>query len=287
MFFAGLSCRSQGYFPFVGEAKVWSEVYDFHSPADTNYEAISTTTYKLEGEFVANGNTYKQSYFMYGDPSVSEWETGETGYREDSGRVYSQDWFEDNEKLLYDFNLEPGDSIYFEGMFSGYDHVGLVDSVIIDGAYHKRIHFDYPPDIWVEGLGSMFRPFSPLVWSLTVPDCWQLLCVSDANGSIYVNPAYNRCYIDTVMTAIPAQGAVSPTVRVLNNPMEDCSVVDTGFPSGRFTEYSLYNTAGLMVRHEAISGRVFTIRRENLSPGIYILEVLGAHYSARKKIIVV
>ncbi len=104
--------------------------------------------------------------------------------REDSGRVYiftnrevdtngSKGWTmcksqnTGAEYLLYDFNLQVGDSIgftreytfwggYSESMFAPV-RVTKVDSIEIDGEFYKRISFKDSVDFmetWIEGIGS-------------------------------------------------------------------------------------------------------------------------------------
>jgi len=45
----------------------------------------------------------------------------------------------------------------------GYAKVIHVDSTLIGGSYRRTIHFDEPPDTWIEGIGSTRDPFEPLI----------------------------------------------------------------------------------------------------------------------------
>jgi hypothetical protein len=289
LLFFCVSGKSQTYFPFLQESKVWSDVYDFKPFVDSSYEAISTTSYKIEGNIILNnGRNYKRFYNSHSDPYLTGWDEGEYYYREDSGKVFRVSLFSpDVEELLYDFTMNAGDSIFYaDAIYPDYAHVGFVDSIFIAGSFRKQIHFIYPPDIWVEGLGSMFRPFSPLLWYNEYPNSYELLCVSDTSGSIYQNPSYNSCFIDTVMTDITTSGQSVSAVKVFNNPMHDYSIIDPGNSPESFTAYSLFNSNGLLVRNEIINNHIFIIRRENLSSGVYVLKLFGGPEVVCKKIIV-
>lgn len=284
--------RAQEYFPFVQESKTWSEVTTFQSLIDTNYRAFWTTSYKLEGDFTSeNGIVYKQLFTCDSDPTISEWGISEYAYREDSGKVFKTSWFTPGEEeLVYDFSLHVGDSVLYHmfGMpeLPDYAYVNLVDSVFINGSYRKRIHFNDPPDVWVEGLGSMFRPFEPIEFNFIYPTTYELLCVSDTNGSVYMNPVYVTCYIDTVMTNISESSSTSPLIQLSNNPMHDYSIINIENSLGQFYKYSLYDSNGLLVRNENIHDITFTIQRKNLSSGLYILKVFGKNEIISKKLMI-
>lgn len=281
--------KAQEYFPFVQDSKTWSEVTTFHSLIDTNYRSFRTTSYKLEGDFTSeNGKVYKQFFTCDSDPTISEWVMSDYAYREDSGKVFRTSWYTpDEEELVYDFMLHIGDSaLYHIYDFPFFAHVNLVDSILITGTYRKQIHFNYPQDIWVEGLGSMFRPFMPLEYNFIYPNGFGLLCVSDTTGSVFVNPIYGKCYIDTVMTNISEPSSTSSIIHISNNPMHDFSIVDIENSLEQFNKYSLYNSNGLLVRKEIIKDRTFTIQRKNLSSGIYILKIFGKNDVISKKLVI-
>jgi len=281
--------KAQEYIPFVQDSKTWSEVTTFQSLIDTNYCAFWTTSYKLEGDFTSdNGKVYKQFFTCDSDPTISEWGVSDYAYREDSGKVFRTSWFTPaEEELVYDFSLKIGDSaLYHIYDFPFYAYVTMVDSVLIHDSYRKRIHFNYPQDIWIEGLGSLYSPFLPFEYYFIRPNGFALLCVSDTTGTVFMNPVYGKCYIDTVMTNIPEGGSYASEIKISNNPMHDLAIVDIGNMPGRFSRYTLYDLSGLLLRNEVINERTFTIRRNNLSPGVYILIVSGENGMVTKKLMI-
>lgn len=281
--------KAQEYFPFVQDSKTWSEVTTFQSLIDTNYIAFWTTSYKLHGDITyANGKIYKQFFTCDSDPTLSEWNISNYAYREDSGKVFRTSWLTPaDEELVYDFSLQVGDSaLYHDNNLPFYAYVNFVDSILIRDSYRKRIHFIYPQDIWIEGLGSLFSPFLPLDYYFIRPNGFGLLCVSDTTGTIFVNPLYGKCYIDTVMTNIAEPSSASPVIQLSNNPMHDFSIINIGNSLGQFNKYSLYDSNGLLVRKENINDRTFTIQRKNLSSGVYILKVFGKNGVINRKLVI-
>ncbi len=65
--------------------------------------------------------------------------------------------------LLYDFSLQPGDTVFYPIGHTPVMFVALIDSVLLnDGLYHRQFHFAYPgavDQIWLEGVGSLNGPF--------------------------------------------------------------------------------------------------------------------------------
>lgn len=62
----------------------------------------------------------------------------------------------ETEVLLYDFNLQVGDSIYYEYLYPNYVTTTSIDSILLeDGNYHKTYTFDDPSvRVWIEGVGD-------------------------------------------------------------------------------------------------------------------------------------
>ena len=280
---------AQQDFHFVEESKTWSEITIFQEISYPYAQHIWTTSYKLEGDSIYNGKMYKNLYTCDTDPSVSVWSLNGWGYREESGKVYKIDYlFSETEELVYDFNLNVGDSIYCDSIcYNAYDYVIAVDSVLIDGSYRKQIHFNDPADVWIEGLGSMHRPFDPIQYYFIIPNSFELLCVNEVTGNIYKNPAYNQCYVDTVTTGLHELTAASFQVTVQNNPMHDYSVITIGKSLNEPTEYILYDSRGVLLRTGILDDSTFIIRRENLNPGIYILKVFDKENVITRKLIIV
>ena len=281
--------KAQKYYPFIEDAKTWSELHSFMIYVPPYPLTLTTESFKLEGDTVWNGETYKNLFTCDSDPTVSSWTIGSDYlYREEAGKVLRVNFWSEEEELVYDFNLNVGDSVYVDSVYANaYAHVILVDSLIVDGTYHKQIHFDYPADIWVEGLGSLYSPFNPVQYSFIYPTGFQLLCVTNLNGNIYLNPSYHQCYVDTTyITSMPEKLNSQSRIEVINNPMHTFSIVKIENPTEIFEKYALFNSYGQLMMHRNIQDNTFSIQRENLSSGIYFLKVYSKKSALNKKIIV-
>jgi hypothetical protein len=146
---------------------------------------------------------------------------------------------------------------------------------MVGSSFRKRIHFDDPPEVWVEGIGSLQSPFNPIRWCMQFGAETLLLCVSDSTGNLYTNPEYNSCYLDTIMTHRKEYGSVGSEVIIRNNPMRESAVINTGSNKGEFTSYNLYNSADALVQKGKIENVEFILYRNNLPAGIYLLQLIG------------
>lgn len=113
----------------------------------------------VDGDTTINGRQYKK---VYAYPQHGrEKATFSCVFREEGQKIYAPLTVEtvylpqvNGETLLYDFSLKEGDK------FGGNDLyvVEKVDNVEMDGKPRKRITFN-GCDTWIEGIGSLERPF--------------------------------------------------------------------------------------------------------------------------------
>ena len=112
-----------------------------------------------------------------------------------------------DEVLLADFNVQAGNQIEVYSKWPGLSKrlvtVDDVGSILIDGEYRKKVNvkdeyfsYNYPPDIWVEGMGSivygLFYPSPEAVADLG--GCPEFLCMHINSELLYQNPEYDVCY---------------------------------------------------------------------------------------------
>lgn len=168
------STAQEGYRPLLSDGKTWNEYAD--GPV-----RICKKLY-LNGDTVIGGETYKKlyehtTYISYDNPADADSLPDRLllPVREESHRVYASDY--GKEKLLYDFTMQPGDSM----MVTSYEwlRVTSIDTVSAGGSLFRRIHLahvtdeatpweymtdrEWPSDrpriteekaLWVEGVGS-------------------------------------------------------------------------------------------------------------------------------------
>jgi hypothetical protein len=157
---------------------VWTVLFEYQSsPNDyhANYDA-----FVLGGDTVIGSYTYKK---------ITGPQNTDGGLREDT--VNHKVYFAGNtvlgsynDTLIYNFDLQVGDTAYYEWGNGTWATVYAVDSVLIQSQYHKRIKLtNMGADEWVEGIGSLSMPVQPLTFEFE----WNnsLMCVQRSNVTVY------------------------------------------------------------------------------------------------------
>lgn len=183
------------------------------SPNFPNNVDTITKVYGYQNDTIFDNQNWK-TIFRADDEDFTENLIPHGFIRQEGETVYFIDTNNTNHQL-YNFDLIEGDSVlYFEGldMESDYIYVDFIDSIIIDGAYKKQIHFEQsilPPyalsEIWIEDIGSihgLLFPISPRHFATETPDDEQLLCFHHEGSLLWDNPLYIGCYIHSVLPTI-------------------------------------------------------------------------------------
>jgi hypothetical protein len=279
------SLIAQTNFPFIEEGKIWADLSKTAStPPPGGGERAWTDYYKFEQDTLIQGKIYHFLYICEKDSTMTNWVREDYYYREDSNRVYRIDWLE-NEIQIYNFDLEVGDSIFMDSFYE-YAHVVAIDSTMIAGDYRKTIHFDTPDDIWIAGLGSLYRTFEPLIYYFMTNRLYELLCVSDSTGKLYQNPSYNGCYVDTLLTEKYEIITTKPEIVVFPNPFSNACSIKISVSKEIFDRLLLVDNLGRIVRDEVINTNSFIFERRDLAPGFYIMKFLGKNRTLNKNILI-
>jgi len=196
---------------------------------------------------------------------------------------------------LYNFNLQPGDSVLYKFEFGNYYlKVGNIDSVFINGAYLKRFHFLepwFPPsylnEVWIEEIGSIHGPLfpaNPRFFDSEIPDSTYLTCFKLNNSIVWNNPYYSLCYVNIILGT---HDLTKSDVKILPNPLSSDAILKTN-SSLQDAILTFYNTLGQVMRTLMnISGKEIKIYRDNLPAGIYFLQLTQDNkLISREKIII-
>ncbi|MFZ5554707.1 MAG: T9SS type A sorting domain-containing protein [Bacteroidota bacterium] len=197
-----------------------------------------TYRYYVNGDTLLNGVSYNRLF--RGSSDINDTSTWSCGfYRVDSLKVFYK--FNDycaygqpsdtNEVLLYDFGMQPGDSIYVPptiNLFNGfYSKVQYIDTVNINGYLLRRWNF-YPNiyipynNFWIEGIGSRigFFNYEPVL---------------DMHISLTCFNIYNEDYVIDIGNASSCQAVGEPdnynsknNIFPFPNPTNGKFIVKTG-----------------------------------------------------------
>ncbi|MDD2799173.1 MAG: T9SS type A sorting domain-containing protein [Bacteroidales bacterium] len=165
------------------------------------YGGGTNENYTVVGEKSINGLLYKNVVVT----SDSIYNAAQSRFafniREDKGKWFYYNSTLSKEVLLYDFNLQVGDSII--ASWSGLNvtlKVMKVDSLLLNGEWRKRLQMgqhdayygnDYFLHNWIEGIGS---DDGILYSTVLVMDSGSTLLCFHRNGElVYINPNFNRC----------------------------------------------------------------------------------------------
>lgn len=218
----------------VAPNKQWNIVdYNVFTPN------ISTDIYSFRKDTIINSVNYWQLFRNYDETLMTDWLATDVFMREeDNGSVYILDGSE--EKLIYDFSINEGDTIQLEYDFTNCSLVVYaVDSLtLLNGERRKRIRLvsESEPDYseptfygykdWVEGIGSM-TSLTQYLASCYTDYPFDLLCYFENGNLLYSNPDNPDCFITPIENIL----SNSDEIRVYPNPSGGVFNVELGIGS--------------------------------------------------------
>jgi hypothetical protein len=195
---------SQSAYQIADSTKIWNTVYYGAGSWNIKY-CGGTKTNKIEGEVIFNDSTFFRVYESR-DSLQQDW--NQVGYlREDtiSKKVYFSKGLPEEIGIIYDFDLEVGDSVIIDNYYVGFENALLIcDSIYpvnITGISRNQFFFSTPyvggiSDIWIEGIGSKNGLlYSGIGGAGYAGGGQDLLCCSKSDTNIYMDTVYNSCYI--------------------------------------------------------------------------------------------
>ncbi|WP_298223504.1 T9SS type A sorting domain-containing protein [Flavobacterium sp.] len=255
---------SQSYIPMLNNS-TWI-LKDFVSCCRPS----ETKTIEAGEDVVIGSKTYKKYIDPFSAPGNSNHVVYLRENKEDR-KVYTL--INGTEVLLYDFNLSTGDTFGIFDVTSDY--------VMLNGENHKRIqlsHFDENYQItltqtWIEGVGSIAHPFRPAFnmyngLSASGGHSVNLVCSFQDGQHVYGNEDCTLQFLSTYQNVVSAAAiAFSP------NPLISELTISSESSLQNAT-FKLYNIQGQLVREiNNLSGNSITVNRENLSSGLYFVQL--------------
>lgn len=285
-FIAGIATQSPAqtniYHPFPEDTTSW--VTDLYYSSCMGY--CSSIFYEMKGDTIINSQSYNKIYRSDGQffyiifPAVGASFTACSyigAIRQDSinKKVFFIDSTMTTDTLLYDFNLTDGDTI--QGWYNKWSMPPLIvsgiDSISINGNYHKRFNFQNVPNFpsLIEGVGWSGELFGCNILSAL----WTALACF--NGNIIVQEALiNECSVSldcSIFVDINEQNA-KKHFSLFPNPFSIQTVLQTEFFLSN-TTIEIYNSFGQIVKQlKNIYGQTIIINRDNLPGGIYFIQLI-------------
>jgi hypothetical protein len=262
------------YHPFPDKNVVWNFHFGLQcwtGTSDENYSII------ISGDTIISGKTYQ----ILTIPFAQSFTSGEcdhimVGYkgaiRHDNvlKKVFIIPPTETLEQLLYDFNMQVGDTVkgYIETNNFPPDTVQSVDSVFIGNSYRKRWNINIGYGVqFIEGIGSTFGLVERSPGNkIDLPD-YTLNCFQQNTFTIYPNTSSN-CEL---ITAVNPEEKLSDEINIFPNPSNGSFTICFG--SENIKEIVLTDILGNILLKQ-IPINETKIKVDNLNEGIYILSVL-------------
>jgi hypothetical protein len=265
---------TQTYVAFPDSNTVWS---------------VDTTKYFVHGDSVYNSLTYKK-YYLSSDSNLapSSWRLAGL-VRQDTAhkRIYGIKLTTSVERLLYDFSLNPSDTVGVYPMDFSFSppapfilKILAKDSVLINGRYRTRLKAKgfYTSsgwtEYWIEGIGSVYGPLNPGLVAWNVADyCVPTLLCQKVNGALlYMNSQYNTCYFNTCLTGI-YEYSKSNLVTLFPNPNSGSFSVQVQNSTGNSIE--IYNMLGERIRVESLRNLSTIMDLTTQPKGMYFYRVIS------------
>lgn len=196
------------------------------SPQFPNFAATTTTVYGIQGDSLVNGEVWCKLFSS--NDSLFQNNLVFCGLVKSINNTVLFINAQNILDTLYDFNLNVGDSVLYDlyNVLPNWIKVVTIDSVLLNGAYYKRlkfsepalIAFDYLNEVWIEGVGSIHGPLfpnAPVKFTSEAPDSMLLTCSSANTQLVWQHIGYSGCFVNNIL------GVASPeiaTVKLFPNP---------------------------------------------------------------------
>jgi len=263
---------AQTYVPFPDSNVYWNEIELYQGQCDP--PEYCKNTYYLLGDTVIDSYSYNKIYSTDGS-SISY--VG--GLREENKRIFLYYTWCDHSVLLYDFNLNVGDTMTMSCLAAECDiqenlymTVVSVDSVLLeDHSYRRRINFNYGSAMsWIEGVGSVSGLLYPY-YSCVLCVCFrELICFQEDGNSLYLNEENASCF--NFYVSIDDLKRNDEMFKVYPNPVKYQTFVTIKSNEGINT-IELYDFLGRMINcKQRINSMEYKLQLGSLRQGIYFLK---------------
>ena len=282
----------QVYFSFLDSNSVWRDTkltYCSHGPSYMSSKRLESNEY-LHGDTVI-GHLYKKVYstgveysYTYDHGLVSRdtvyyCREYKGGLREDSAHRVFFISSSGMERLLFDFNLGTGDSVFISaGPWNYYVYVQSIDSIFICDRYRKRFNLSGSTPL-IEGIGLQYG----LLGTAYEPVCgWDRLrgyfykgsfCHGmDSDATLFECAASVETGCEEAWTLFPNPALESAFIIRFNHPPMD-------------NRLEIFSAMGSLVYSSSLPG-MENILEPGLPSGIYILRVTENGMECERQLVV-
>lgn len=253
------------YHPFPTTTGCWSYQYydDFHNATG------------MFGGYGLNGDTTIASVLYH--------RIGNRAVRESGKIIYYLPDTSSNEVILYNFNLNMGDTIFhpYGGAVCSNDTVIVqyVDTILLSDGYHRHYQLSSFAT-WIEGIGSLTDLFRPCN-VLCVSGNDQLECMHGDSGAVYMYSTCQGC----LPVGVKEQ-TLLPDIIISPNPFTSQTTI-TFSEAQKNTTINIKDIVGKEINTINFTGRQLVIDKAEMKAGIYFVQTTDEQkHICNKKIII-
>ncbi len=246
------------------------------------------TIYFLDGDSTIGTHNYqklhrrgiRQEYPQEGTPGVVVQHCSSTDYfnefrvliRQELKKLYVYHPAY-GDTLLYDFDLQPGDTLPETINDFGVDIVSYVDSIAIGNGYRKVFHLAQSSMTIVEGIGSSngllhffdFLAFAEYFYHT------DRRCYKHSQGNIYFAGSASQCFWTM---DIPEQSALNMKLNVFPNPATNSVQLTSGFSLDEIQKVEIINVLGENTNCTFYANESgIEVNLETLPAGLYLIRL--------------
>lgn len=265
---------SQQYLPFPADSATWYVVHSWSDPFPP-YVFYETQKYEASGDTMINNKIYTKYYYVYYD-TVRDYR-GAYRVIEDSCRVYYFDEDQYYEKLVYDFSMLPGDTVY-----NGHTLICIDTSTLVlnNGIKHYTLTIFEPLSncyqTWVEGMGSLGIPLYEPLWGCahTFETAFNLTCYFFKQEHLYLwdeNPFFSGC----IGTNVSINELDERNCFVIApNPVTKKSILISNLLSKSLIDFQILDVNGRILKKGSdVRINQVIINSDHYPNGFYILRI--------------
>jgi hypothetical protein len=185
---------------------------------------------------------------------------------------------------LYDFSLQPGDSVFYPEPIGAYLHVDQVTSVLVAEVPHRIIEFEsfleqipsFFHERWMEGIGSVHGPLFPRYprnFMTEVPgDSLRLTCYERDDTLLWSHPGYTDCVVN-ILQALGDRQSRDGSVHIWPNP--GSHEFQVTWERTAIRAVILSDPQGRVVLQHALDEASGSLDTSALATGLYTVLVIG------------
>ncbi len=279
------NANAQTYVPFPTgvDTAVWFVSYSY-GPFDYGYYNIITS-----GDTIFDGKEYTKLHYGDNDGNPHAYYGA---IREENKIIYLRDLISNHllgsnninsDTILFDFNVEVGDTVNWFHIQTGAMEVYSIDSVqVADGTYRKQFNFVHIHNgsiglQAIEGIGSKFGfIYAPIIGGGgTSTYCYFLN--GDFVWTSWFGTTESDCYTST------KQLKLNSNIKIFPNPTND--VLNINFENKEQRELIIFDQLGKVVLNEVSNETNIILNLKPLAKGFYILAIQTKEGRFTKKII--